>query len=151
MFPDCGLVIELNASRPMAVFTSPNYPNNYDNLIECFYTIRVSHVTVGLCLSSESKWNVWQIERETAEQEKLAMMFEMIVMIGNPSSPPLPVCLCPYCQSTPYLLQVTWPQTASHWAFPNHDRYYYFGSQFSSLWYYCNPFYSWWDSLCVCD
>ncbi|PVD31017.1 hypothetical protein C0Q70_10293 [Pomacea canaliculata] len=37
---DCGLVIELNASRPMAVFTSPNYPNNYDNLIECFYTIR---------------------------------------------------------------------------------------------------------------
>ena len=35
----CGGTVQLSASRPTALITSPNYPNNYPQNVDCTWTV----------------------------------------------------------------------------------------------------------------
>ena len=50
MLPGCGSTIELSLnSKPTAVVTSPNYPDNYEDGQECVYFIQVWTQKPMLC------------------------------------------------------------------------------------------------------
>ena len=43
-FSDCGGIYELNEINSTIEITSPNYPQNYDNLQECAWYLKVRHI-----------------------------------------------------------------------------------------------------------